>query len=176
MNIGLKKCSGEIIGILNSDDFFFQNTFKIVAKYFSQLNIDYLFGSVEKNRVYHNFFPNKLWYTFNIYPSHSVSFFIRHKVQKEIGNYNLKFNYSADRDLFYRLIKNKKYIGSSTKKNEVFGKFNMHGISSKVSFIKKNYEEIRIRLSNGENFLKVFSVFFVYLNYFFFKKIIGFLK
>ena len=35
MNIGLKHCTGEIIGILNSDDIFFKNTLKIVAKYFN---------------------------------------------------------------------------------------------------------------------------------------------
>ena len=42
MNIGLKHCTGEIIGILNSDDIF-KNTLKIVAKYFNKTKIDYLF-------------------------------------------------------------------------------------------------------------------------------------
>ena len=176
MNIGLKHCTGEIIGILNSDDIFFKNTLKIVAKYFNKTKIDYLFGSVYKSRVYHNFFPQKLWYTFNIYPSHSVSFFIKNKTQKKIGKYNIKFNYSADRDLFYRLIKNKNYLGISTKQYEVFGKFNMYGASSRVSFFKKNIEEIKIRLSNGENFFKVISIFFIYINYFFLKKILSFFK
>ena len=176
MNKGLKKCNGEIIGILNSDDFFYKNTFKIVAKYFNQSKIDYLFGSVLKRRVYHNFLPHKLWYTFNIYPSHSVSFFIKKKIQKKVGKYNIKFNYSADRDLFYRLIKNKKFVGTSTYKNEVFGKFDMHGISSKVSFFQKNLEEIRIRLFNKENFLKVFLIFFVYSFYFLLKKIVSFFR
>lgn len=176
MNKGLKRCNGEIIGILNSDDFFYKNTFKIVAKYFNQSKIDYLFGSVLKKRVYHNFLPHKLWYTFNIYPSHSVSFFIKKKIQKKVGKYNIKFNYSADRDLFYRLIKNKKFVGTSTNKNEIFGKFDMHGISSKVSFFQKNLEEIRIRLSNKENILKVLLLFFVYSFYFLLKKIVSFFR
>jgi glycosyltransferase involved in cell wall biosynthesis len=176
MNIGIKKCTGDVIGILNSDDFFYKNTFKTVAKYFNQSKIDYLFGSVLKGRVYHNFLPHKLWYTFNIYPSHSVSFFIKKKTQNEVGKYNIKFNYSADRDLFYRLIRNKKFVGTSTNKNEIFGKFDLYGISSKVSFFQKNLEEIRIRLSNKENFLKVFLLFFVYFFYFSLKKIISFFK
>ena len=75
MNIGLKKCTGEIIGILNCDDFYYKNTFKIVAKYFALSNIDFLFGSVVKQKIFHSFYPTKLWYTFNIYPSHSVSFY-----------------------------------------------------------------------------------------------------
>lgn len=176
INMGLKKCTGDFIGILNSDDYFFKNTFKIVSTYFNKFNVDYLFGSVIKNRVYHNFLPSKLWYTFNFYPSHSVSFFISKKAQKKIGKYNLKFKYSADRDLFYRLIKNSKYKGMATKRNEVFGKFSMYGISSKVSFFQKNLEEIKIRLFNNENFLKVIFIFFLYLNYFFYKKIIYFFK
>ena len=48
MNIGLKKCTGEIIGILNSDDFFNNNALKIVSKYFSKYKIDFLFGRVKK--------------------------------------------------------------------------------------------------------------------------------
>ena len=117
MNIGLKKSSGEIIGILNSDDFYYRNTFRIVAKYFNSSKIDFLFGSVLKQRIFHNFFPEKLWYTFNVYPSHSVSFFIRRKAQKKLGYYNTSFKYSADRDLVYRIIR-KKLKGTSTKKNQ----------------------------------------------------------
>ena len=30
MNVGIKKSSGDIIGILNSDDIYFKNTLKIV--------------------------------------------------------------------------------------------------------------------------------------------------
>ena len=47
----------------------------------------------------------------------------------------------------------------------------MYGASSRVSFFKKNIEEIKIRLSNGENFFKVISIFFIYINYFFLKNI-----
>ena len=119
MNIGLKKCTGSLIGILNSDDFFNKNALKIVSKYFKNNKIDFLFGSVIKDRVYHNFFPDKLWYTFNIYPSHSVGFFITNKEKKKIGKYNTKFKYSADRDLIYRIIKNDSLNGLATKKKDI---------------------------------------------------------
>jgi glycosyltransferase involved in cell wall biosynthesis len=169
MNIGLRKCTGNIIGILNSDDFFNKNALKVVSKYFINHKIDFLFGSVIKNRVYHNFFPNKLWYTFNIYPSHSVGFFITNKAQKKIGNYNTKFKYSADRDLIYRLIKKYRLRGLATKKREVLGTFNLKGLSSKLSFTEKTLEEIRIRLSNKQNMIQIISVTIVFLIYYFFK-------
>ena len=36
MNVGIKRSSGDIIGILNSDDIYFRNTLKIVNKYFNK--------------------------------------------------------------------------------------------------------------------------------------------
>jgi glycosyltransferase involved in cell wall biosynthesis len=169
MNIGLRKCTGNIIGILNSDDFFNKNALKTVSKYFRNHQIDFLFGSVMKNRVYHNFFPNRLWYTFNIYPSHSVGFFITNKAQKKIGNYNTKFKYSADRDLIYRLIKKHRLKGLPTKKKDVLGTFSLKGLSSRLSFAEKTLEEIRIRMSNKQNMIQIISITIVFLVYYFFK-------
>ena len=176
MNMGIKKCTGDVIVMLNSDDFFFKNAFKVANSYFYKYKIDYLFGSVIKNRVYHNFFPKKIWYSFNYYPSHSVSFFIKRQIQKKIGKYNIKFKYSADRDLLYKLIKNKNYVGMATKKTEIFGKFSMRGISSNVSFYEKNLEEAKIRINNNENLFKVLLMLIIYLNYCCFRKIANFFK
>ena len=36
MNVGIKNSSGDIIGILNSDDIYFKNTLEIVNKYFNK--------------------------------------------------------------------------------------------------------------------------------------------
>lgn len=79
INKALKKCSGDIIGVLNSDDYYYKNTFRIVSKYFMAQKLDFLFGSVNHKRLYHGFYPKKIWYKLNIYPSHSVSFFIKKK-------------------------------------------------------------------------------------------------
>ena len=171
MNIGLKKCTGDIIGILNSDDFYYKNTFQIVAKYFNLSQIDFLFGSVLKKKIFHSFYPKKLWYTFNIYPAHSVSFFIKKKAQKKIGKYNLNFKYSADRDLFYRMIKKHNMIGKATKRSEVFGKFNIYGYSSKVSFFNKVLEEFRIRLNNKQNIIQLVFVTIAFVSYYLINKI-----
>ena len=48
MNRGIKISRGEIICMLNSDDFFTQNALNIVAKYFKDNDIDYFFGAVKK--------------------------------------------------------------------------------------------------------------------------------
>ena len=73
MNKGIRKCKGDIIGILNSDDYYYRNTLQIVNNYFNQnKNIDFLFGSVIKHKLLTGFFPNKIFWTFGFYTSHSV--------------------------------------------------------------------------------------------------------
>lgn len=158
INIGIKKSKGRIIGILNADDIYYKNALKIVKKYFENKNIDFLFGTVKKDRILSGFWPNKIKWKFNIYPSHSGGFFITRKAQKKIGFYSLKFKYSSDRDLIYRMIVKYKLNGTCTKRNEVLSKFDTKGISSKIGFFERLYEETRIRLNNNQN---VFFVFFL---------------
>ena len=157
INMGIKKSKGQIIGILNADDIYYKNALKIVKKYFQNKNIDFLFGTVKKDRILQGFWPNKISWKFNIYPSHSGGFFITRKAQKKIGYYSLKFKYSSDRDLIYRMIVKYKLNGICTKKSEVLSKFDTTGISSKVSFFERLIEETRIRLNNNQN------IFFVFL-------------
>ena len=161
INFGITKSSGEIIGTLNSNDFFAKNALTIVNKYFEKFDIDYLFGAVKKNKVFYKFEPEKLHYRLNIYPSHSCSFFIKKKVQKKIGLYNIKYNFCSDYDLFYKLFKNKKFKGMNTKKNEIVGKFNMEGISSKVPFYKFYFYEMKIRYDNGQNLIYLFFLYLI---------------
>lgn len=157
INIGIKKSKGQIIGILNADDIYYKNALKIVKKYFVTKDIDFLFGTVKKDRILQGFWPKKIKWKFNIYPSHSGGFFITRKAQKKVGYYSLKFKYSSDRDLIYRMIVKYKLNGTCTKKNEVISKFDTKGISSKIGFFERLFEETRIRLNNNQN------IFFVFL-------------
>ena len=157
MNKGIKMSTGDIIGFLNSDDFYYPDTFNIVNKYFNKYKIDYLFGSVDHLKIYHGFYPKKIWYKLNIVPSHSVSFFIKRKSQLKIGLYDNKFKYSSDRDLFYRLVKSN-FKGMATNKNEIFGKFAIDGLSSRLSYFTRLKEEFNIRLNNKQN--KFFCLFY----------------
>ena len=162
MNKGIKKCSGDVIGILNSDDVYYKNALKIVNSYFNKYkNLDFLFGSVYKYRLLSGYKPEKIKWSFGFYSTHSVGFFIRRKAQKKVGFYNIKYKYSADYDLFYRLIVKKKMNGMATLKNEIFGKFRRGGLSSRIKFMDYLKECNEIRLDNGQNFLLVYFIFFV---------------
>ena len=160
MNKGIKKSSGHIIGILNSDDIYYKDALKIVNKYFKKYSkIDFLFGSVYKYKLLHGYHPEKIKWSFGFYSTHSVGFFIKKKSQKKVGYYNIKYKYSADYDLFYRLIVKKKMTGMSTNKNEIFGKFRSGGLSSRIRYIDFLKECNLIRLNNGQNFFVVYLIF-----------------
>ena len=119
MNKGISISSGSIIGIINSGDVYYKNTLKYVKKYFtSKEKLDYLFGPVKKDRVLFRYEPEKIFYRFNIYPSHSTGFFITKRSQKKVGLYNVDFNFGSDYDFFYKLIKNKKLKGIIAKKKK----------------------------------------------------------
>jgi glycosyltransferase involved in cell wall biosynthesis len=158
INKGIKIATGDIIGILNSDDFYYPETFNIINQYFNKYKIDYLFGSVDHLKIYHGFYPKKIWYKLNVVPSHSVSFFIKKESQLKIGLYDIKFKFSSDRDLFYRLIKSN-LKGMATKKEEIFGKFAVDGLSSRLSYFTKLKEEFNIRLNNKQNIFLLFFLF-----------------
>ena len=91
-------------------------------------------------------------------------FFYKKKSALKVGEYNLKYKYSADYDYFYRMIVKEKMKGIGTKKNELFGIFRRGGFSSKIKFIDHFFEEIKIRIDNKQNkFLVLAIIIFKYL-------------
>ncbi len=161
MNKGIQLSSGDIIGILNSDDIYYPEALNIVNKYFSNNNnLNFLFGSVHKHKLMHGYFPEKIKWTFGFYTTHSVGFFIKKSSQLDIGLYDTQYKYSADYDLFYKMIVKKKMIGASTKKDEILGKFRPGGLSSKIKYLDFLKENNKIRINNGQN---IFFVYFIFV-------------
>ena len=160
INKGIKKSTGDIIGILHSDDYFYKNAISIVARYFNEYSsIDFLFGAVKKYKLLYGYKPWKIFFSFGFYSTHSVGFFIKRKSQIKLGYYNTKYKYSSDYDIFYRMIVKKNMTGIATKKDEILGVFRRGGISSRLSFIDYLNETIKIRLDNGQNRLLVLLIF-----------------
>ena len=158
-NKGLRKCKGEFVGIINSDDVYTKKAFSIIKKYIdSNPNVDFIFGSVKKHwGILHGYKPEKIFYSWGFYSSHSSGFFIKLKSAKKVGYYNIKYKYHADYDYFFRMIVKKKLNGISTKKNEIVGIFRRGGFSSTIHYRKLFFEEMKIRYDNGQNlFLLLF--------------------
>ena len=166
MNKGLILANGKYIGILNSDDFYKKNSLKIIIRYFKKFKkINFLFGTVYKNKILCGFWPKKIKWKFNIYSAHSVGFFIKKDTQKKVGLYDNNFKFCADRDLIYRLIEKYKFKGMATKKDELIGYFSPGGISESMSFLKRLIEETKIRLKNKQNLFIIIILFLVHIIY-----------
>jgi hypothetical protein len=171
----LSLCTGDLIGIVNSDDIYKPNALKIINKYIKKNpTIDFIFGSVKKHwGVLHGYKPEKIKYSWGFYSSHSTGFFIKTKSAKKVGLYNLKYKYHADYDFFYRMIVKYKMLGIASKKNESLGTFRPGGMSEKLHWIKILLIESKIRIKNNQNFIFVILLFLLNLLNRFKYKVIG---
>jgi len=166
MNKGIQYSSGEYIGIINSGDLYNVNALSTISNYLNKNDkLDFIFGTVHKKILKSGFNKNKIYWSFDFYPSHSTGFFISNKVQKKLGLYDTNFKLSADYDLFFRLIKGR-FKGIATKKSELIGYFTKDGgsYSSTFNFFEQFEEEINIRLNNKQNVISI--LFVILLNYF----------
>lgn len=160
-NKGINVAFGKYFGILNSNDVYYENAFVYLLDYIKKFEeYDFILGAVEKEKVHAGFRPKEINLRFNIYPSSSIGFFIKLDAQKKIGLYNIKYKCSSDYDMFYKLIKKYNFQGVATKHNEVFGKFEKGGFSSKLGFFDHLFEEIQIRFDNGQN---IFILIYIFL-------------
>jgi glycosyltransferase len=145
INLGLKLTKGDIIGLLHSDDVFYQNnTLNLIRKNFKN-EINCIYGDIlfskrnnlkKISRVWksENFHKKKL--KFGWMPPH-VSIFLKKKIAKNII-YKTKYKISSDYDFIIRLFNNEKLIplymknyiqimrlgGQSTTIKNYFKKFN----------------------------------------------------
>jgi len=159
-NKGMKLAKGSYLGFLNSDDVYEKDAFTILLNYIGKYpEKDFIFGGVKKHwGVLHGYKPYKIYWSWGFYSSHSTGFFIKLSSAKKVGLYNLKYKYSSDYDYFFRMIVKKKLNGIGTKKNEIFGTFRRGGFSSKIDFTSHFFEEMKIRIDNGQNKLLILII------------------
>ena len=123
INKGIKKSSGNIIGLLHSDDIFFNN--KTLFNIFKNIkNYDIVYGGVyfaERNNIKK---IRRIWKPRNLkkssillglMPPHT-STFMKKKVFNKIGYYSEKFIISGDYDFLLRSIRDNKFKIKSTNK------------------------------------------------------------
>ncbi|NOQ77307.1 MAG: glycosyltransferase [Methylococcaceae bacterium] len=159
MNKGIALASGDIIGILNSDDFYSNiNVISDVVGCFNTKDgIDMIFGNVDfvnaqdlnsPLRLYSSsrFSPWKL--RFGFMPAHPASF-IKKSAYNGVGSYKLGYNIAADFDMFVRLLlgAKKKYYSL----NKVMVRMRLGGVSTSGvnSYIVSSQEMMRSLKENN---------------------------
>lgn len=177
MNKGIELATGDLIGILNSDDTFnSENVIEQIVDFYERNNVEAIIGDIVQHRtddkivrLYSSKYwkPNKLKIGFM--PPHP-SIFFRKDLFMKYGNYDCGFKIGADYELIVRFfLKNNiswKYSGIITTSMLVGGLS-----SSGTSSYKLITKEIQRSLSMNRI---VFSPFKIKMRFFW--KIIGFLK
>ncbi len=113
MNKGITYATGDIIGILNSDDFYpGENIIEEVVKIFNTTNCDALYGdlvfvdSVQTDKIYRKWIAGS--YSDQLFlkgwmPPHPT-FFVRKEIYNQYGKFNTTLKSSADYELMVRLL------------------------------------------------------------------------
>ncbi len=125
MNKGLKLAKGEIIAILNADDYYFPETIKQVVDKFEESKTDVVYGNMTKLRGFNGqeYFkevePN-IELMEQTMPIFHPATFIKKEVYDEVGLFNEIYKLSADYDLIYRIYKAGKQFEYINKALTVF--------------------------------------------------------
>ncbi|MFM7852044.1 MAG: glycosyltransferase family 2 protein [Flammeovirgaceae bacterium] len=113
MNKGVAMATGDVVGILNSDDFYSsQSIISQVARQFENPDVDAVFGDLvivdpkELNKVVRKYSarqwnPQKLAWGFM--PPHPT-FFVRKKFYEDLGLYKTDYRISSDYELMIRFL------------------------------------------------------------------------
>jgi len=179
MNKGISLASGDIIGILNSDDVYANESVleKVAGIFQSNSDVDIVYGDLvyvdqhDLNKIvrkwnskayYDRFFENA-----NVPPHPSV--FLRRAVYDQMGLFDLNFKLAADYEFLLRIFKSNLF--KSHYVPEVFVKMRLGGATNKSyeNIIQGNKEIVHAWTKNGIKmpwyffplkFLKRFSQFF----------------
>lgn len=167
MNKGIALATGDIIGILNSDDFYtHSDVLAHVAKAFSQnpdidmllCNVDFVLPSdlTKPVRFYSsiNFVPWKL--RFGFMPAHPGTF-IKKSAYERVGSYKLGYKIGADFDMFVRMLLVKRF--HYLKLNKVLVRMRTGGVSTSgiASYVTSTKEMVR-SLKENNVYSNVFMV------------------
>ncbi|WP_298780301.1 glycosyltransferase family 2 protein [uncultured Polaribacter sp.] len=164
MNKGIQLATGDIVGILNSDDIFTdKNVLQNIAKFHLQNNVDASVGNIiqfnEEGKTVRkysakNWNPEKLKIGFM--PAHPAIFFKRTLFDK-FGVYHLDFTIGADYELITRFfLKNKipwKFSNITTT-SMLIGGLSSSGVSS-YQLISKEIKKALSRNNIKFSYLKV---------------------
>ncbi|WP_414622912.1 glycosyltransferase family 2 protein [Calothrix sp. CCY 0018] len=108
MNKGINLATGEIIGIINSDDWYLENAIKIVEEEFDKhTDINILYSPIEnyyKGEYIATFIPGELEKLSIRFTLNHPSCFIKKSAYIAAGLYDLKYKIAADYDMILRLF------------------------------------------------------------------------
>lgn len=158
MNKGISRCTGDIVGILNSDDYFTDSrVLEDIAKALADDSLDAVYGDIhfiragEPGRVvryYSSAMFRPFWLRFGFMPAHP-SFYVRREVYRKCGPYSLDYKIAADYEMMVRLFHTHRIRARYLKRD--FVTMRMGGASTKNirSRLLITREDVRACRRNG---------------------------
>jgi len=167
MNEGIKNSTGELISVLNSDDFY--NNDKIiseVANIAKKSKAKIFLGDVAYFNG-KNFFKITRYYSANDFDKYDFKYgmmpphpgsFIKKEVYKKFGLYNVNYIIAADFDIFVRFIKKEKIPVKIL--NKLITRMKTGGISGKnfKAYLVSTFEILRSLKNNNVNSNLIYSL------------------
>lgn len=164
MNKGIKAATGDIVGILNSDDFFTSSdVISTVANAFKERDIDALYGDVhfvnpdnieQIVRYYSSAIFKPSLFKFGFMPAHP-SFYMRKSCYNKYGLYSLDYKIASDYDLLIRYLYKEKINYKYLKKD--FVTMRTGGVST---------ENLNSRITLNKEIVKACRKYGIYTNMF----------
>ncbi|MBE6748166.1 MAG: glycosyltransferase [Ruminococcaceae bacterium] len=142
MNKGINLATGELIGIVNSDDFYELDALENIVKEYNNEKYAVFYGmmrTIENNKessivIYNHEFVKKKMIT-------HPTCFVTKKLYSDLGAYSLEYKSSSDYDFMLRVSQNKEVVFKPIYK--VVSNFELGGISSTVVGEKESLEILK---------------------------------
>ena len=167
MNKGISLATGDVIGILNSDDFYIDDkVIQRVVKEFEEKNVDSVYADLvyvePKNlnktvRYYDSSKFNPSKFSYGWMPAHPT-FFVKKDAYEKHGVFRTDLKIAADFDILIRFLLTHKI--SYSYMQEVLVKMRVGGVSTSFNSIWiNNIETLRVCRDNGikTNIFKILS-------------------
>ena len=147
-NKGISKATGDVVGIINSDDILLPGALSTVARFYSP-DVDVYSGNVKiwncDTGEYYKRVPDNEFHGFsNEFKSAHPSRFISRKAYTKYGVYNIDLRYKMDVDLLVRFLKRG---ASFVYIDEFLTKFRVGGTSS--DNVKKKRKDYYLYVTNN---------------------------
>ncbi|MDR0931974.1 MAG: glycosyltransferase [Victivallales bacterium] len=161
MNKGIDRSTGDLIGIINSGDYYYPGAFDIVSKSFAGRDLDnsIFWGDVnyEKlGRIKGFRSRNRFRGAFAPHPS----MFVPRRVYERIGIYDTSFKLLGDYDFMYRAVN--KFGLEVIYVPELIAFYREGGLSDR-NIVACLRDELRVKLKYGQSPLKAKSEYFLKL-------------
>lgn len=167
MNKGINLATGDVVGILNSDDFYIDDSVLAqVADVFANPEIDACYADLVyvdqqdtnkvlrywKSRTYVAGLFKRGWM-----PAHPT-FFVRRELYKELGDFDLSFKIQADFELTMRFLEIYRITAMYIPK--IIVKMRVGGVSNNsiINILKGNIEAYKACKKNHLSVLPIFNI------------------